>query len=165
PEQEARGWAVLDALDAAKASGDKCRILQASLDLIDWQLAVGLLTREKVRRLLAPHLLDGITRPDAKPECRPHLQKLRDDALEALNGDDYRERTAAALFIMCLDGVQNPRRREAWERRQAAARAGVAFVAENAAPCLESGHWALEDVEAQLVHALDLLEQADGGDE
>lgn len=50
--QEARGWAVLDALDAAKASGDECRILQASLDLLDWQLAVGLLTVADIRRWL-----------------------------------------------------------------------------------------------------------------
>ena len=161
--QEDAFWIVWAALEAAEASGDTHAKVLANLALLDWKLEVGLLSRATVRRHVAPHLLDLIATVDAKPEGRPHLQKLRDDALEALNGDDYDERTAAALFILCVDGVQNPRRHETRRQRHQAARNGVAFVAENAAPCLESGHWAPEDVECHLAHAVALLDRAEGG--
>ncbi|WP_434026177.1 hypothetical protein [[Pseudomonas] boreopolis] len=156
--QEARGWAVLDALDAAKAAGDDRAKIDAIGAFMDWQFAVGLLTRERWRKLAAPHLLDAIGVADTTVEGRVRLQKMRDAAVEALNGDDYEERTSAALFILCVDGVQNPRRREERRQRQLAARNGVAFVAENMWPCLESGHWAPEDVEGQLIDAVEMLD-------
>lgn len=164
PEQEERGWAVMDAFDAARQSGDEHAELAAIGDFLDWQFSVGLMTRERWRELTAPFLLDAIARADEMPAGRALLQRLRDEALEAVNGDDYRERAAGALFILCVDGVQGPRLHEVRRQRQLAARNGVAFVAENAAPCLESGHWALEDVECQLAHAVALLDKAEGGD-
>lgn len=97
--QEARGWAVLDALDAAKASGDECRILQASLDLLDWQLAVGLLTRERWREVMA-HMLPAAVRVLRRsPAGRTMLSRLRKAATANLKSADYRERAAAALFL------------------------------------------------------------------
>lgn len=163
--QEARGFAVMEAFDAARKSGDAHAELAAIGDFLDWQFSVGLMTRDRWRELTAPYLLDAIARADEFPAGRAMLQRLRDDSLEAVNGDDYSERTAGALFILYVDGVQNPRRREARRLRQQEARDGVAFVAENAGPCLESGHWAPEDVECQLAHAVALLDRAEGGSE
>jgi len=40
-----------------------------------------------------------------------------------------------------------------------AARNAVAFVAENAVPCLETGHWSAEDVLEQLRHAVEMLDR------
>lgn len=108
--QEAQFWALWDALQAAEASGDPSLVIEATALFLDWQLAVGLLTRERFRQMAAPHLLDVITRADEMPEGRKLLQKIRDASLDAVNGDDYAERAAGALFIMCVDGVQNPRR-------------------------------------------------------
>lgn len=99
PEQDARGWAVLDALIAAKASGDEYRILQASLDLLDWQLAVGLLTRECWRELTAHMLPDAVRVLRSSPAGRTLLSRLRKAATANLKSADYRERAAAALFL------------------------------------------------------------------
>lgn len=99
PEQDALGWAVLDALDAAKASGDEYRILQANLDLLDWQLAVGLLTRECWRELMARMLPAAVRVLRRSPAGRTMLSRLRKDAAANLKSADYRERAAAALFL------------------------------------------------------------------
>ena len=122
PEQDAAGWAILDALNAAKASGNTYAKLEASIALLDWQLSVGLLTRDEFRAMVAPMLLDIIAVADQFPEGRYMLQRVRDEALEALNGDDYAERAAAGLFILSVDGVQNPRRRLASDARNAEAK-------------------------------------------
>ena len=111
--------------------------------------------------MLAPHLLDMISVADEKPEGRKLLEKLRGDAMELLNGDDYAERAGAALFILCMDGVQNPRlhemRRARNERRQEA-RNVIALTAENLWACYDQGYWAREDIEQYLVEAIDLLD-------
>lgn len=65
PEQDAAGWAVLDELEAAKASGDVFAEIAACGALIDWQLSVGLLTREELRAMSAPYLLEIVGRLDA----------------------------------------------------------------------------------------------------
>lgn len=109
PEQEAAGWAVLDALEAAKASGDVMAQIAATGALFDWQLSAGLLTREELRAMAAPHLQDTIAVLDKLPAGWQHLNRIRDDAMELLNGDDYAERAGAALFIIVMDAVQAPR--------------------------------------------------------
>lgn len=164
-EQEDAGWAIIDRIEAAKAAGDNRAELGAFLDLVDWQMAAGLLTRREVRQLLAPHLLDLIATVDRTEEGRQKLQALRDGAMKSLNGNDYGERADAALFILCCDGVQNPRRHETRRQRRQAARATIALTAENMGPCLESGHWAVEDVTRTLFEAVERLDEAEGGDE
>lgn len=119
--QEARGWAVLDALDAAKASGDECRILQASLDLLDWQLAVGLLTRECWRELMAGMLPAAVRVLRSSPAGRTMLSRLRKDAAANLKSADYRERAAAALFLH----VSAPPKRPAVKRKPPKRPAGI----------------------------------------
>ena len=108
--QEAQFWAIWDALQAAEASGDERLIGEANGLFLDWQLSVGLLTRAQFRELAAPYLLDVIARADEIPEGRDMLQRIRDYSLEAVNGPDYAESAAGALFILYVDGVQNPRR-------------------------------------------------------
>lgn len=164
-EQEDAAWAIFDRIEAAKAAGDNRAELLAYLDLLDWQMAAGLLTRREVRQLLAPHLLDLIGAADSTDEGRRKLQALRDAAMVALNGDDYDERADAALFILSVDAVQNPRRHETRRQRRQAARATIAMTAENMGPCLESGHWAVEDVTRTLFEAVERLDEAEGGDE
>ena len=164
-EQEDAAWAIFDRIEAARGAGDDRAELLANLDLLDWQLSVGLLTRRDVRKLLAPHLLDLIATLDKSEEGRQKLQALRDGAMKALNGNDYGERADAALFILSVDAVQNPRRHETRRQRRQAARATIAMTAENMGPCLESGHWAVEDVTRTLFEAVERLDEAEGGDE
>ena len=164
-EQEEAGWAIIDRIEAAKAAGDKRAELGAYLDLVDWQMAAGLLTRREVRSLLSPCLLELIATVDRTEEGRRKLQQYRDGAMKALNGNDYGERADAALFILSVDAVQNPRRHETRRQRRQAARATIAMTAENMGPCLESGHWAVEDVTRTLFEAVERLDEAEGGDE
>ena len=168
PEQEDAVWAALDAVDAA---GNDSAWLDAFGVLLDMQLALGLVTREELRAMSAPYLLDVIARADEFPEGQALLQKLRDDGMGLLNGDDYAERAGAALLIMSIDAVQTPRRHEARrarnERRQKA-RNVIALTAENLWACVDQGYWAREDVERYLVEAIDLLDSVqphEGGDE
>lgn len=116
-EHEDECWAILDAITAAEARGDMAASEAAHLALLDFQLRHGLLSRDELRRMLAPNLLQLIRRADETPEGRELLQQIRDDALESLNGDDYAESTAAALFIMSVDAVQAPRLHEARRAR------------------------------------------------
>ena len=169
PEHEDAFWSAYDALNAAQAAGDRVAEMAAHVAIIDVQLASGLLTRERLREMIAPHLLDVINRADEIPEGRELLQKIRDDALDAVNGEDYAERAAGALFILFVDGVQNPRRHaaRAAKNREAreefiSARDTLVVTVENMWPCLESGYWALEDIEAHMREAIRALDRADG---
>ncbi|WP_394000513.1 hypothetical protein ACF3M1_10785 [Luteimonas sp. WGS1318] len=171
PVQEDTGFALMAVLDAAKAAGDAHAYLEAVGPFLDWQMSVGLLTREQWRRMTAPRLLSVIQRADEIPEGRELLQKIRDDALEAVNGDDYSERAAGALYILHLDGAQNARRHAAREERNReareefdSARYTLEITALNMWPCLESGYWALEDIEAHILQALRALNRASGDD-
>lgn len=109
PEQEDALWAALDAVDAADAAGDVHAYIDAAGVLLEMQLALGIVTREQLRAMSAPYLLDAIGVADKTPEGRALLQKLRDDGMELLNGDDYAERAGAALLVLSIDGVQGPR--------------------------------------------------------
>ncbi len=171
PEHEGELWAILDALTAAEASCDTAAACTATLALIDFRLRHGLMSRDELRQLLAPYLQQLIECADATPEGRDMLQRIRDDALEAVNGDDYSERAAGALYILHLDGAQNARRhaanaernREAREEFESA-RTSLEITALNMFPCLESGYWALEDIEAHILQALRALNRASGDD-
>lgn len=120
PAQEEAGWAVMDAIEAAKASGDVHAEIEALGAFFDWQLAVGLMTRDDMRAMQAPHLSDLIAIADERPEGRKLLAGLREDAMELLGGEDYNERAGAALFILSVDAVQNSRRYEARRAKDAA---------------------------------------------
>lgn len=124
PEQEEAGFALMANLDAASASNDEHAYLNAVGAFLDWQMSVGLLTREQWRRMVAPKLLDVLKRIDEIPEARSFLQRIRDEALEALNGEDYAERAAAALYITTLDAVQAPRLHNARRANEQRERAG-----------------------------------------
>ena len=108
-EQEAAGWAVLDAMQAAGESGDPMAKVKAACALLDWQMDAGLLTREELRAMAAPHLREMASQLDESPEGRQFMTRIRDEAMELLNGDDYAERAGAALLLVTLDGVQRPR--------------------------------------------------------
>lgn len=113
PEQEDAGWALIDAMEAAKASGDAFSEIDAITAFLDWQMSVGLLTREEWRAMCAPFLLDVIAAADDTPQGRAVLEDVRTHAMEALNGTDYAERAGAALFIVSMDAVQSPRQHDA----------------------------------------------------
>lgn len=123
PEREAEFWPLYDAVEAAKASGDTHAELAAIGDFLDWQFSVGLMTRERWRELSAPFLLDAIARADEMPAGRELLERIRSDAGELLNSDDYRERAGAALFIVTKDAVQGPRMRSEARTREQCAKA------------------------------------------
>ena len=109
PEQEAAGRAALDAMQAAQERRDPMAKVKAARALLDWQMDAGLLTREELRAMAAPHLRDTIAMVDKLPAGWPHLTRIRDDAMELLSGNDYAERAGAALFILTVDSVQAPR--------------------------------------------------------
>lgn len=170
-EHEDEGWAIMDAFTAAKASGDTAAAGTAALALIDFRLRHGLMSRDELRQLAAPHLQRLIECADATPEGRDMLQRIRDDALEAVNSDDYAERAAGALYILHLDGAQNARRHAANAERNREAREDfdsarhvLEVTALNMGACLESGHWVLEDIEAHILQALRALNRASGDD-
>lgn len=107
----------LDALKAAQASGDHVAIVRAALALLDSHLEADLVTRDDVRAAAAPHLGDAIGALDQTMKDRLELNRLRDCAMEALNGTDYPEKAAGALFIVTMDAAQYPRHHAAQGRR------------------------------------------------
>jgi len=121
PEQEDAVWAALDAVDAARASGDVHAELHAMGVLFDWQLALGLLTREEWRQRTAHMLPDAVRVLRSTHAGRTMLSQLRKDATANLKSDDYGERAAAALF---LHASQVPKRKPA-KRAKAKLPAGI----------------------------------------
>lgn len=113
PEQEMAGSDCACALQAAGKSGDAWAKIEAAGALLDWQLSVGLLTRDELREMAAPNLLEMIGQLDDIPEGRQCLTRIRNESLKLLNGPDYAERAAAALFIVTMDAVQRPRQAKA----------------------------------------------------
>ncbi|MEW9570856.1 hypothetical protein ABQJ54_03775 [Rhodanobacter sp. Si-c] len=109
PEHETEAWILMDAMEAANARGDAHAQIAAAGALLDFSLRHGLLTRDELRAMAAPHLTEIVGRLDALPAGWQQLNRMRDDAMELLNGDDYAERAGAALFILTMDGVQAPR--------------------------------------------------------
>lgn len=123
PEQEEMGWALMGLVDATAKSGNRDAELVAICAAMDWQFSVGLLTRERWRELTKPRLLDVIARADELPEGRAMLERIRTDAGELLNSDDYGESAGAALFVVTKDAVQGPRRHAERRARDAAGKA------------------------------------------
>lgn len=152
PEQEAVFWQLWDALQAAKARGDVLAEIDAHGALLDWQMAAGLLTREELRAMFAPYLLDVVGRLDKFPEGRVELSRIRFEAMDLLNGPDYAERAGAALFIVTMDGVQRPR----YAREQAKADKGRKREWRDELMCIQD---LAEDVAPLLWHRAYIVEE------
>ncbi|PBS11932.1 hypothetical protein CMZ82_12405 [Lysobacteraceae bacterium NML93-0792] len=129
PEHEDAFWSAYDALNAAQAAGDDAAWLDAFGLCLDWQMAVGLLTREEWRQHTAHMLPDAVRVLRSSPAGRAMLSQLRKDATANLKSPDYSERAGAALFLQAsMPPKRKPAKKRAGPTRDELARS--AYMAE-----------------------------------